>query len=125
MQVELGHHMHVAGFRRNKSRIRPAILPALVGSIFVFDAESARAQGDTQPPTVIAQSPASGVNWQSVNVNVTATFSEAIQPNSVAFSLTDSQSNVIPASLSYDSTSHIMTLDPSVELIPREPTRRR
>ncbi len=83
-----------------------------------LQAPTAFAQGDTQPPTVIAQSPASGVTGQSVNVNVTATFSEAIQPNSVAFSLTDSQSNVIPASLSYDSTSHIMTLDPSVELIP-------
>jgi glucose/arabinose dehydrogenase len=48
---------------------------------------------------------------------VTATFSEAIQPASVAFVLRDSASVIVPGSVSYDSSTNTVTLHPSSELI--------
>ncbi len=89
--------------------------------LFVFcssllDVPSARAQ-DSQPPTIIGQSPSPGVSGQAVNSNVTVTFSEPIQPSTVAFVLRDSASNLVPASLSYDASTRTVTLDPIADLI--------
>ncbi len=82
----------------------------------VLGVPSARAQ-DLQPPTIIGQSPSPGVNGQPVNSNVTVTFSEPIQPASVAFVLRDSANTVVPANLSYDASSYTVTLDPVADLI--------
>ena len=75
------------------------------------------AQGGSQPPTIVGESPSPGATAQAVSSNVTATFSEAIQPASIAFVLRDSANNVVPASLSYDAPSNTSTLHPSTELI--------
>ena len=77
----------------------------------------ARAQGDSQPPTVIVESPFPGAYGQAVNSNVTATFSEAIQPASVAFVLRDSANTIVPANLSYDAATHTVTLHPNADLL--------
>ena len=80
-------------------------------------ASTAFAQGDTQPPTVIAVTPLPGSTNQAVATNVTATFSEAIQSSSVVFVLRDSANVVVPASVSYDSPSRTVTLHPGSEQI--------
>lgn len=78
---------------------------------------AAFAQGDTQPPTITGLSPLPGAISQAVTTNVKATFSEAIQPSSVAFVLRDSANVAVPASVSYDSSTFTVTLHPSSDLI--------
>ena len=99
--------------------------PRILGFAFVLIASlsalgvalQAYAQADFQPPTVIAQSPSSNAKSQAVSANVTATFSEAIQPASVTFVLRDSGGSAVSASLSYDASTFTMTLHPNAELI--------
>ena len=107
--------MEFCGLRGYRSSILGFLL------LFVFwssllDVRSARAQ-DSQPPTIIGQSPQPGKNSQAVNSDVTATFSEPIQPSSVALVLRDSANAVVPASLSYNAATHTVTLHPVADLI--------
>src|SRR5262249_35828933 len=86
-------------------------------SLAVFDPPSLHAQADTQPPVIVAFSPSPGANGQAVNTNVTATFSEGIQPASASFTLRDSSNTIVSANISYDASSHTVTLDPTTDLI--------
>ena len=103
--------------RRSKTRILESLLLFILSVSVLCSTQTAWAQGDSQPPTIIGQSPAPGVNGQAVNGNVTVTFSEPIQPASLAFVLRDSSNIVVPASLSYDASTHTVTLHPSADLI--------
>ncbi len=102
--------------RRYDSRVLGFSL-LFVLSLAVIGTPSARAQSDSQPPTIIGRSPSPGVNGQAVNVKVRATFSEPIQQASVAFVLRDSANVSVPASLSYDASTQTVTLAPSADLI--------
>ena len=73
-------------------------------------------QVDTTAPTVTAQTPAPSATGVALNATVTATFSESIQPATGSFVLTDPSNSVIPSSLSYNSTTHVLTLIPNAPL---------
>jgi methionine-rich copper-binding protein CopC len=67
-------------------------------------------------PTVTSYSPASGATGIAVSSPVTATFNEAVQSNTIGFTLTTSSGTSIPATLSYNSTTYTATLTPSSAL---------
>ena len=108
---------YVTGLRRLMPRhpILPLLLFVAPLAIFGF-APAAYAQGDAQPPIVIGLSPLPGAISQDVTTAVTASFSEAIQPASVAFVLKDSAGVIVPASVTYDSSTNTATLRPSSDL---------
>ena len=68
-------------------------------------------------PTVSAQSPASGATAVVVASNVTATFSEDVQPSTISFVL-KTGSITVPAAVTYDIASRVVTLDPNANLTP-------
>ena len=108
---------YVTGLRRLMPRhpILPLLLFVAPLAIFGF-APAAYAQGDAQPPIVIGLSPLPGAISQDVTTAVTASFSEAIQPASVAFVLKDSAGVIVPASVTYDSSTNTATLRPGSDL---------
>ena len=57
------------------------------------------------PPTVIAQTPASGAVSISTITPISVTFSDGIQPGTINFTLTDASGNDVAGSLTYDATS--------------------
>ncbi|CAA9266761.1 MAG: hypothetical protein AVDCRST_MAG50-3188, partial [uncultured Acidimicrobiales bacterium] len=76
---------------------------------------------DTTPPTVTSVSPAAGATGVAGATNVTATFSEAITATSLSgstFTLTRSgETSPVPASVTYNATTRVATLDPSADLV--------
>ncbi len=79
-------------------------------------ASVALAQSDTQPPRVSSRSPSAGATGVSTNIQVTASFSEPVQPASIAFVLRDAANAIVPASLSYNAGTRTVTLVPQVTL---------
>ena len=71
---------------------------------------------DVTPPTVSATSPASGATNVAVATTVTATYSEPVQPATVAFTLTDPASNVVPATVTYNVANQRSVLTPTAPL---------
>jgi methionine-rich copper-binding protein CopC len=71
---------------------------------------------DTTPPTVIAQSPAAGATGVPTSSGVAATFSEAVQASSVAVALRDSANNLVAGTVSYDTTTHVASLQTGTHL---------
>jgi methionine-rich copper-binding protein CopC len=69
---------------------------------------------DTTPPTITAGTPASGATGVSTSTTVTATFSEAVQSNTINMTLSGSGS--VSGNLDYDSASHKATFTPSAAL---------
>jgi hypothetical protein len=69
-----------------------------------------------QAPTVIANTPANGTALVGTTTSVTATFNKAVDPttvNSNTFQLVDSSNNVVSATVTYDSSTFIATLQPT------------
>ena len=64
---------------------------------------------DTTPPTVLSTSPESGATNVDPRSSVTASFSEAVQPGTIRFVLTDPSNNVIAATLTYDPATQTET----------------
>jgi methionine-rich copper-binding protein CopC len=71
---------------------------------------------DTVPPTVTAQSPASGATKVAPTTTVTATFSEPVQSGTISFVLKDAQNNTVPSSTSYTAATQTATLTPNAAL---------
>jgi methionine-rich copper-binding protein CopC len=72
---------------------------------------------DTTVPTVTAQSPAAGAAGVAVDANVTATFSKAVQGVSgTSFTLKAGTAPNVAATVSYNATTRIATLDPMANL---------
>jgi methionine-rich copper-binding protein CopC len=74
---------------------------------------------DTTPPTVTANTPASGAANVAFGTAVTATFSEPLDLSTVGtttFELRDSAGNAIAATVNYDATTRVATLHPSSAL---------
>jgi hypothetical protein len=75
--------------------------------------------GDGTAPTITTRSPASGATGVSRTANVTVTFSEAMNSstiNSGTFELRNPAGTLITASVSYNATSRVATLNPSPTL---------
>jgi hypothetical protein len=79
-----------------------------VDLVFVPDTSSA--------PVVTGQTPASSTANAPLNSTVTATFDEAVQSSTVAFTLKDASGNAVPATVSYNSTTLTATLTPNAAL---------
>ena len=74
---------------------------------------------DTTPPTVTSTSPQAGATAVDPNANVTATFSEPVDPTTISSStvtLRDSANALVPAGVSYDAASQTATLNPAASL---------
>jgi YVTN family beta-propeller protein len=67
-------------------------------------------------PTVTASTPGSGSSGNPVAVAPTATFSQAVVPTSVSFTLKDSGGNAAAGSVSLDSAGTVATFTPSSPL---------
>jgi hypothetical protein len=75
---------------------------------------------DTTAPTVAATSPVSGASHIAVTANITATFSEAMNPatiNGTTFELRNATNALVPAAVTYDASTRRATLDPSANLL--------
>jgi len=69
---------------------------------------------DTTPPTVTAKTPANNSAGINVGSSVTATFSELMNTGSFAgnFTLKDAANNVVPTTVTYDSSTSTASLTP-------------
>jgi hypothetical protein len=70
---------------------------------------------DIAPPTVVSTAPVSGGQYAAVAVHPTATFSKAVNPGTISFTLSDGSSSVA-GSTTYDSTAKTATFTPSATL---------
>ncbi len=61
------------------------------------------------PPTVVTESPPPNSTLVSPSTTVSATFSEAVNANTISFVLKDSGGNTVPANLSYNSGTATLT----------------
>ncbi|MGI8666438.1 MAG: DUF4082 domain-containing protein [Jatrophihabitans sp.] len=68
------------------------------------------------PPSVTGQTPTPSSSSIATTVAPTVTFSKAMNPSSIAFTLTDTSGTAVAATLSYDSASKTETLTPNAEL---------
>ena len=68
-------------------------------------------------PALAAQTPASSAANVPLGSDVTATFTEAVQPSTISFVLMNG-STPVTAAVSYDVASHAVFLDPSANLAP-------
>jgi methionine-rich copper-binding protein CopC len=68
------------------------------------------------PPMVSTHSPAAGATGVAVTSTVTTTFSEAVQSNSIVFSLKNSAGTSVAGTLVYNSTTDTATFTPSAAL---------
>jgi hypothetical protein len=72
--------------------------------------------GSTTPPTVTAVTPTNGSTSNPVSVAPTATFSQAVVPNTVSFTLKDSGGNAVAGSVSFNSGNTVATFTPTSSL---------
>ena len=104
---------------RRPGRQRAHLHRALSPSEIQTDMAS-RIQPDLTPPTVTAFTPVSGKTGVNVGSTVTATFSRTLQPSTVnanTFLLKDPAGNTVPATISYNSSANVATLDPTAALL--------
>jgi methionine-rich copper-binding protein CopC len=67
-------------------------------------------------PVVTATTPVADTTGLAVDTTVSATFSAAVQPGSISFTLTGPDGAIVPASVSYDSNNMTVTLTPLAPL---------
>ncbi|HEX8524894.1 MAG TPA: N,N-dimethylformamidase beta subunit family domain-containing protein [Tepidisphaeraceae bacterium] len=72
---------------------------------------------DTTPPTVSGLTPASGATGVATSSVVSATFSEAINQNTLVFAVKDSLNNTVAGSVSYNSSTRVATFNPAAALL--------
>ena len=73
---------------------------------------------DTTKPALSSRAPAPGAGGVSTAVNATATFSEPVQPGTIAFELRTPANALVAGTTTYDATSRTATLDPTASLAP-------
>ena len=72
--------------------------------------------GDLTPPTVTAFTPTDGATGVATAPSLTATFSEALDPDTLHFTLHDRGGAAVDATVSYDSATGTATLTPTASL---------
>lgn len=73
-------------------------------------------QADTIQPTVVSTSPADGATGVSAGGAISITFSEAVNPTSLVFTLEQTNTAVIPGTVTFDPTFTIVTFTPGIML---------
>jgi len=71
---------------------------------------------DTTPPVVTDRAPAPGASGVPADVQLTATFSEAVQQSTIAFELLGPGNSLVTAALTYDSNTRTARLTPQSPL---------
>ncbi|MFN7875747.1 MAG: N,N-dimethylformamidase beta subunit family domain-containing protein [Pirellula sp.] len=71
---------------------------------------------DMTPPSIVSRTPSANAVGVTVTSKIKAVLSEAVRPSTIAMVLRDSQQNLVPASISYDSQTATVTLSPSASL---------
>ncbi len=74
---------------------------------------------DLTAPAVIARSPSPGATGVPLGADVTATFSEDMNPSTIhalSFTLTPTGGGAVSASVTYDEPTRVATLDPNTDL---------
>jgi Domain of unknown function (DUF4082)/Bacterial Ig-like domain/Bacterial Ig domain len=75
---------------------------------------------DTTPPTVSSTSPANLATGINPTANITATFNEVMDLSTIGastFELRDPGNNVVPAVVTYNTTTRVATLNPTPNLV--------
>jgi methionine-rich copper-binding protein CopC len=85
------------------------------GSNYWVDVVLDTSTASTTPPTVTSTSPTSGATSASITAPVSATFSAAVDPDTVTFTVKDAGGNTVPGSVTYPA-SNKATFTPSTEL---------
>jgi hypothetical protein len=70
----------------------------------------------TTPPVVTTVTPSAGSTGNPVSVAPTATFSQAVVPNTVSFTVKDSGGNVVAGSVSFNTGNTVATFTPTSSL---------
>ena len=65
------------------------------------------------PPTVTGVTPGSGATGVAVSVAPTATFSQAVTPSTVSFTVKDSGGNAVAGTVSFNATDTVATFTPT------------
>ncbi len=71
---------------------------------------------DITPPSIVSRTPSANAVGVAITSKINAVFNEAVQSSTIAMVLRDSQQNLVPASISYDSQTATVTLSPSASL---------
>jgi hypothetical protein len=74
---------------------------------------------DTTPPRVVSTAPADGATGVATTVAPTATFSEAVTPASIAFTVTDPAGAAVAGTTTWSGTALTATFQPSSPLQPQ------
>jgi methionine-rich copper-binding protein CopC len=74
------------------------------------------AAADTTPPTLVSTNPTSGQTGVSTTAAILATFSEAVQSNTIVITVKDAANNAVAGSTSYDSSTKTVTFTPAAAL---------
>ncbi|MGW7528387.1 DUF4082 domain-containing protein [Streptomyces sp. NPDC054783] len=85
------------------------------GSNYWVDVVLDTSTASTTPPTVTSTSPTSGATDASITAPVSATFSSAVDPDSLRISLKDPDGNSVPGAVTFPA-SNKATFTPSTEL---------
>ncbi len=70
----------------------------------------------TAPPAVTSVTPADGATGVAVSVTPTVTFSQAVTPSTVSFTLKDSSGTTVPGSVSFNTANTVATFTPTSSL---------
>jgi methionine-rich copper-binding protein CopC len=73
---------------------------------------------DVVPPAVASASPASGATGVATSTNISAMFTESVQPATISLILRDSGGNAVAGAVTYDAATKTVTLDPTANLVP-------
>ncbi len=73
-------------------------------------------QTSATPPTVSSATPAAGSTGVAVSVAPTATFNQAVVPNTVSFTVKDSGGNSVPGAVSFTTGNTVATFTPTSAL---------
>ncbi len=73
-------------------------------------------QSSTSPPWITGETPQINATGAGVSTLVTATFNESMQGSTIVFVLSDNTGSVVPASVSYNSSTNTATLTPIAAL---------
>ncbi|MFI6662227.1 DUF4082 domain-containing protein [Streptomyces sp. NPDC050523] len=85
------------------------------GSNYWVDVVLDTSTASTTPPTVTSTSPTSGATATSITAPVSATFSAAVDTDSVTFTVKDADGNAVPGSVTFPSANKA-TFTPSTQL---------
>ena len=81
-----------------------------------YEYQTGTAPPPPPPPAVTSETPASGATNLAVSTADTATFNEAVQSNTISFTLKNSSGSAVAGSVSYNSTTFVTTFTPSSAL---------